>query len=156
LKILLLILIAVTNIPLHASTPKVLPRDVLQVLNSADTAILYSLDPTIRSGTNKQTLYNFKILGQMHVDAKQMPVVADTFKNAVANFKGIAPNCFDPHHDLRIVSGGHIYDFLVCFKCSALVIYKDKKVTVSLGITSSPDVLDNLLKGSNIPLSRKS
>lgn len=43
------------------------------------------------------------------------------------------------------MSGGHLYDFLICYECHSVRIYKDDVEVFILGILGSTKVLDSLL-----------
>lgn len=61
---------------------------------------------------------------------------------------------FEPRHALRISSGGHAYDFLFCYECHELDVYKDDKLLDNYGATGSPKFLNNMLTKANVSVAR--
>jgi len=132
----------------------VLPDEALEVLRSPHSAIFYSLEPWERPKLGDKTLYHYKILGQTVLDPTQEQVVAGAFQMAVGEWDGLIANCFDPRHALRISSRGHTYDFLLCYNCHQLYVYKDEKLLANLGAGGSPKFLNGLLSAAHVPLSQ--
>jgi hypothetical protein len=158
MRILILIalsmLTAAAQAPAPGLHPNVLPAEVLRVLQTPSKAIFYSLEPWERPKAGDKTLQHYKILGQTNLDPKNEQVVAGAFQKAVKDWDGMIAMCFDPRHALRIVSGGHTYDFLLCYNCHQLYVYKDDKELVGLGAAGSPKFLNSLLAAANVPLSQ--
>ena len=107
--------------------PNVIPDEALKVLRSPNSATFYSLEPWERPKPEDKTLHGYKILGKTTLDPKKEEVVAGAFQKAVGDWDGLIANCFDPRHALTITSGGQTYDFLLCYNCHQLYIYKDDK-----------------------------
>jgi hypothetical protein len=141
---------------LQAATPapNVIPDEALQVLSSPNKATFYSLEPWERPKPGSKNFHSYKILGKTDLEPKAEQVVANAFQKAVADWDGRIAMCFDPRHALQISSGGHTYDFLLCYNCHQLYIYKDDKLLASLGAAGSPKFLNGLLVASHVPVSQ--
>jgi len=157
MKFLIISLLSLATISaVQAADPaqNVLPDEALQVLRAPSSATFYSLEPWERPKPEDKTLHGYKILGQTPLEPKQEQVVATAFQKAVGDWDGMIAACFDPRHALRISSGGHTYDFLLCYNCHQLYVYKDDKVLASVGAAGSPKFLNSLLTAAHVAVSQ--
>ena len=129
--------------------PNVLSPEIQHVLDSADSAILYSLDPNAAPG-NK--FHYFRILGKTKLNRDETREAAHAFDKAIAGFGDEMANCFNARHGLRIVSAGHIYDYLLCYECDQVEVFIDDKLVADLGAAGSPNVLNHLLREHHLPI----
>ncbi|HWB61576.1 MAG TPA: hypothetical protein VG733_18985, partial [Chthoniobacteraceae bacterium] len=134
--------------------PNRLSPEVLKVMQNAKTATLFSLAPDgVQAPAGAEDFHGHAaVLGKMALDAKQSAVAIRAFEDAVVNWQGLKADCFEPRHGLRIVSGKHVYDFVLCYACGRLCVYRDKDVILDLGVKGSPKVLNALLVTKKIPL----
>jgi hypothetical protein len=51
-----------------------------------------------------------------------------------------------------LVSGGHTYDYLLCYGCHGLALYKDGKYIANFAASGSADILNGLLTANHVPL----
>ena len=132
-----------------------LPPELAQVLHNAQHAMLYSLEPWADPEGDVPRLQRYQILGRTELDATQTSVAAKEFEGSVGQWNGMVAMCFDPRHALRIVAEGHTYDFLLCYRCQELYVYRDesKNAIAMLGASGSPQILNDLLVSANVPLS---
>jgi hypothetical protein len=153
IHLLLLAILAVAQ-PANPAKENKLPPEAEQALRAPAKITLYSLEPWDLSTPRGKTLYGVKILGQTELDGKRSATAIAEFKAAVANWDGMIAMCFDPRHAIRVTAQGHTYDFLLCYECRQLYIYKDEGLLTSLGAAGSPKVLNDLLSAARIPLSK--
>ncbi|MGB8352655.1 MAG: hypothetical protein WCD79_02080 [Chthoniobacteraceae bacterium] len=137
-----------------SAAPNVIPDEALKALRSPKTAIFYSLEPWERLKKGDKTLHGYKILGKTTLAPKEEQGVAGAFEKAVGDWDGRIAMCFDPRHALRISSETHIYEFLLCYNCHQLYIYKDDKELASIGAAGSPKFLNSLLAAAQVPVSQ--
>jgi len=130
-----------------------LPWQALGALKSPQGAVLYSLEPLKWTPSGEGTLHGFTILGHTTLDAKQARRAADEFWNANKQWDGNGSDCFEPRHALRIIFGGHTYDFLLCFHCHELDVYRDDRKFTEVGASGSPQALNELLQECHLPVS---
>jgi hypothetical protein len=157
MKLLIFIILGLATIgglPAATPTPNAIPDEALKVLRSHNSATFYSLEPWERPNPEDKTLHGYKILGKTTLDPKNEQVVEGAFEKAVSNWDGMIANCFDPRHALSLSSSGHIYDFLLCYNCHQLYIYKDDKVIASMGAAGSPKFLNSILAAAHVPVSQ--
>ncbi|MES2297291.1 MAG: hypothetical protein V4582_09625 [Pseudomonadota bacterium] len=128
------------------------PVDVIKVLQSSSSAILYSLEPWSQPAAGEPTLHGFKILGKARIDAASYGSAAAQFTLALRSDADMAA-CFDPRHAIALVSDGHKFDFLLCYACHQMVVYRDNALVATLAVAGSPKVLNSLLVAANLPVS---
>jgi hypothetical protein len=134
--------------------PYLLTGESLHALKYSTNAILFSLDPMDRSlpEDKSSSLDGFKILGQTTLDSAQVRLAAGAFRKAAEDWDKVSANCFDPRHALMINFQGHMYDFLLCYQCHSMEVFKDDKSFTSIGVTGSPKILNDLLTAAHLPL----
>lgn len=130
-----------------------LPAEALRALHSHDRVVLYSLEPWSDPDDPGSRLQGFEILGQATLTSSQAASATAAFESAIAKPDGIVASCFDPRHALRILTGGHTYDFLLCYSCRQLQVYRDDKWFGEANAVGSPKSLNELLTTLNLPLS---
>jgi len=133
------------------------PQDAAQALASATKVTLYSLDPSRslepQSGKQKKSmLHDCTILGKVELRNTAAKQATKAFQDAVFGWRGSAGACFDPHHALSVVSGGHTYDYLLCYSCGGMAIYKDGEFIAKFGASGSARILNKLLTANRVPL----
>lgn len=146
-----------------AAEPKknALPAEAEEALRNGSKFILFSIEPGLPEAAkpgDKPIEYHHghKVLGNMElaVGASQAAAV-QSVQEAIKNHNGVKARCFIPRHSLRVVAqSGRIYDFVICFECSGLEVYRGQKRIASLGITGSQQALDRLLKSAKVPLAK--
>src|SRR5690606_36458438 len=98
-------------------------------------------------------LHGYHILGRAILDAGDSRIAVEQLRLAVADWDGLVAGCFDPRHALRVVSGGHTYEFLLCYDCNGIAVFRDTVRLTTLGATGSPQVLNKLMKEKGLELS---
>ena len=128
-----------------------IPKAAAQALAHPSQVILYSLEPEPRN--QPPEFSGYRLLGQVELGPQQARQAIAAFRAAAAGWDHVTAICFNPRHALRVVSGGKNYDFVLCYECHQMRIIGDGKL-VTLGAAGSPEVLNNLLRDANIPVSR--
>jgi len=131
-----------------------LPPDAAEALRAPEKVVLYSLEPVAPPGEKTNNFNGYKILGHVDLVQDQAVKAIVELKSVVSAWDGVVAECFEPRHALRVTAGNHTYDFLLCYECHQLEVYRDGKSIASLGATGSPKVLNGLLSAANIPLPR--
>lgn len=130
-----------------------LPPAAAQALRAPGRVVLYSLEPWDHPAAGEKTFHKVRILGRTELDGTRSAAAIAELEAAVAGWDGLRAACFDPRHALRVTAKGHTYDFLLCYDCHQLEVYRDNKDFASLGAAGSPQVLDELLSAAKVPLS---
>lgn len=136
----------------HAGS-NTLPDEVQQALHSGGHAELYSLEPWEVPDKKTAKFHGYEILGRSGLSPDQEFTAVAAFDAAITGFDGAIAACFDPRHAIQIRTNGHTYDFLLCYSCQQLDVYRDGKSLAAVGATGSPNVLNELLTSLHIPLS---
>ncbi|MEO7325000.1 MAG: hypothetical protein ABIW82_09250 [Dokdonella sp.] len=136
----------------HAGS-NTLPAEVQQALHSGGHAVLYSLEPWEAPDKKTAKFHGYEILGRSELSPTQEATAVAAFDAAITGFDGAVAACFDPRHAIRIRTNGHAYDFLLCYSCQQLEIYRDDKSLVFVGAAGSPKVLNELLTSLHVRLS---
>jgi hypothetical protein len=133
-----------------------LPADAAEALRSASEAEIYSLEPydsAVDEEADSSRLHGYLVLGKAALDPVSSRAAVAEFETAVANWNGLVAACFDPRHGLRTKSNGHTFDFLLCYDCNGLAVYRDGTHVTSIGVTGSPRVLDEMMEALGLVLS---
>ena len=158
IPLLLVVSLAIAN-PADLVKENKLPPEAEQALRAPGKVTLYSLEPDIlpvpRDKALHQVFYNVKLLGQTELDGKQSATAIAELKSAIPRWKGLIFMCFSPRHALRVTAKGHTYDFLICYACQQLEIYRDDQHLTTLGVARSPKVLNQLLRAAKVPLAMR-
>jgi hypothetical protein len=133
-----------------------LPPEVLKALNSpGEGAVLYSLKPRLADAEQIKAGKDFRgfiLLGKTSLNAVQTAAATKEVINALKNFNGTVAPCFSPRHGLSIVYEKTRYDFLMCFECNRMAVYRNDDVISSPAITGSPARLNEMLKAAGLEL----
>ncbi len=135
------------------AAPNNLPPEFQHILDSATNVALYSLEPLSARTGPVGRLDGFEILGWASLDRDEAKHAAAIFEKAVADWDGLNADCFDPRHALHIVDHGRAYDFLLCYACEQLVVYRDGQEVAQVGASGSPTAMNDLLRELDLPVS---
>ena len=97
----------------------------------------------------------WKVLGKIQLDNDQAATAVSAFQSAVSGWiPQMMPSfeCFIPRHGLRVTSGGHTYDFVLCYECGSMEISRDQKHLASLPAFGFGLILNQMLIRAHIPL----
>jgi hypothetical protein len=137
-----------------APAANTIPIDAVQALHESRTADLYSLEPWSPRGSRGPILYRFQILGKKRIDGAAYRAAAAEVVAAVGRWDNRMAACFDPRHALRVTSRGHQFEFLLCYACHQMAVYRDGKRIGMLGIAGSSKPMNALLTAAKLPVSK--
>ncbi len=149
---IILVLAALGLYVLYLSMPPAarIPEDAYRALTLSNASTLYSLEPNTVG-----EFHNYSVLGKIQLNEAGTRKAAREFENVVpTRHSGVRKFCFDPRHALRVVHDNHAYDFLLCYECDSLVIYKDATAIGRLPAYGSPSVLNGMLDAAGLPISK--
>ncbi len=143
----------------------------LSVLSNAKTLTLYSLEPKtdnpeinnpILNEKKKKNLpislpkhYGTNLLGQTQVSGKEARLAAAEFRSVLGGNAIVMCACWEPRHAIRVVTQDHTYDYLLCYQCIEMKIYKDGHFLTSLKVrvnAGNPGILNQMLKEAGVKL----
>lgn len=137
-----------------APTANTIPIDASQALRESRSAVLYSLEPWSPRESRSPVLYRFQILGKKRIDGLAYKAAAEEVEAAVDHWDDRMAACFDPRQALRVTSRGHQFDFLLCYACHQMAVYRDGKRIGTLGIAGSSKPMNALLTAAKLPISK--
>jgi hypothetical protein len=88
------------------------------------------------------------------VEGAKEKIVAGEFQRAVNECDGKTGLCFKPRDALEITKDGHTYDYILCYQCHWLHIFKDSKAVAQIPASGTRKFLEDILKGGNVRVSR--
>ena len=127
-------------------------------LSAPGKVVLYSLEPWGANAKNSRVRFHQSIvLGSTELNSTQAASAIAELRKAVLSWKRgtSVPTCFDPLYGVSVQSGGHVYDFLLCYRCQKVQSYVDGIPIDWNGVSGSPDVLNAILVSHNVPLPPK-
>lgn len=135
----------------HWLNAQQLPHDPLKSLESATSLQTYLLDSdwaTSSTGGFKDEigLHAHEILGERTIDDPQ------EIERLVAGIKagvhqgGMPSACFNPRHAVSVSNANGTYDFLICFECAWLYVYRrgEKQPLAALTFARGKDAIIEL------------
>ena len=60
--------------------------------------------------------------------------------------------CFLPHHALSIQTEDHLYEYVLCYQCTMLLIYQDGKQISFMNTKESPSQMNRLVEKAGMAL----
>lgn len=137
-----------------APTANTIPVDAVQALHASRSGDLYSLEPWSQPPGRGPALYRFQILGKKRIDGVAYKAAAEELEAAVGRWDDKMAACFDPRHALHVTSRGHRFEFLLCYACHQMAVYRDGKRIGTLGIAGSAKPMNALLAAAKLPISK--
>ena len=142
--------------------PNNLPDEAVAALKTGTKFLLFSLEPEIDRDIlapkpkPEESHHGFKILGSTElVDATSRSSAVAAITDAVRDFNGVLAKCFEPRHSVRVIAdNGTTYDFVACFQCHQIYVYRGKERIDTAGMTGSQKRLDDLLVKAKVPLAK--
>jgi hypothetical protein len=133
------------------------PGTELRPLDNADSFELFSLDPSMRGwpATPGQRIFNgYRVLGSTIVtDSQTRSDISAALKAGIRASDGNEAACFEPRHGIRVTQANTVTDYIICFECKVVEVWRDEKRITSLPTTRSPQpVLDRVLQTAGVPL----
>ncbi|MDB5298582.1 MAG: hypothetical protein JWO87_245 [Phycisphaerales bacterium] len=130
-----------------------MPLVAARALADADQYEVLSLRPY----PWKPDFYNHEILGRMTVtDTTIRQRLNAALQSGVRESDGTRMACFNPRHGIRVTRAGETTDFVICFECRQVQVWRGgKKITFFLTSASPQPVFDEVLQKANVPLAPK-
>ena len=149
----------------HAGDQAGLAPQAAQALAHPGAVVLYSLEPTVDSPPRSRSLHGFDVLGHASLSKAEGNDAIAAFRSAMNNPITVPDNgkaevvvaaCFEPRHAITIQFGRHRFDYLLCFGCGQMEVFRDGRMISDVPAGGSPDALNGLLKAKGLPLSKTS
>jgi hypothetical protein len=128
-----------------------LPDAVVAAFQNPDQVTLYAIEPDLEPTTDSD-FHHYKVLGKSIIDRKDSRLALSDVQSSLANWNQRIGMCFNPHHGLRVRSGKHTYDLVICYLCQGLLVYvDDSTLLAALHITGTPALLNELSARHALP-----
>jgi len=100
-----------------------------------------------------ETFHGFPILGKVAItDRGERRKVWAAIQDGMSGSDGQMAKCFRPRHGVRVVEGGKVVDYVVCFECFRVDIHTGEQTEIR-GITrDAQPILDRHLTAAGVPL----
>jgi hypothetical protein len=148
----------------HADVQAGQAPEAAQALERPEAVEVYSLEPTIRSPHQRRSLHGFDVLGHASLSGTEVNAIA-AFRSAMNNpttvtvggkREVVVAACFEPRHAITVRLGRHRFDYLLCYSCGEMEVFRDGKMISSVPAGGSPDALNRLMRANGLPLSKTS
>jgi hypothetical protein len=127
-----------------------MPRAASESLDRADRYELLSLYPYL----SENEFYNHRVLGRTTVsDPATRKKLNAGLRAGARESDGSRMACFSPRHGIRVTERGRVTDFVICFECRQVRVYRDGVNVASFLTSASPQgVFDDVLRREGVPL----
>ena len=128
----------------------------MQALEQADKYELLSINPIKPRGDEPAgAFHGYHILGQTTItDPATQKQLNAAFEKGVREHHGNPAACiFMPRHGIRLTKADLVTDFVICFQCGDVQVFKGDQLDHSFFVSGSPQpTFDRVLKQHNLPL----
>lgn len=126
--------------------------------SNADQFTLYSIDgnsypPLEEPPADSPKFHRWPILGEAdiaHADLRNE--LMDALAKGISESDGGMAKCFNPRHGLRIVENGQTTEYLICFECLQVQIYRGGEMDHELTSESPKDTFNRAVRNANMTL----
>lgn len=127
LVLVLLVISACSGAP---NEDGVRPDGVLAKFADADGVELLALHPypyqLDRDGDEMERFHGYGVLGRADLVGKATAnELVDLIERGIEGSNGMVAACFNPRHGLRVTVDGSDWDFLICYECLSMKVYRD-------------------------------
>ncbi len=105
-----------------SSCQQAFPDRAAKLLRSADTLLVFSLEP-VAGPSDPKGFHGWPVLGQIGVDKKDREEFVEAVIAGAASKDAERALCFDPRHGIRAVSKDGTVDLVICFECSQVEVF---------------------------------
>jgi hypothetical protein len=106
-----------------------------RALLEASELTLFAIDPS--GDAPGAELHEYPIRKTVKIPRGEIVQVAKTVANALG--RGPQANCFEPHHALRVTSGGQTFDLVICFACNEVDVVRGEEHVRWIAIDGSAE-----------------
>ncbi len=134
----------------------------LRNLDDADRYELFSLYPYLLRGPDLPVgngdFHGHTILGSVLIaDVKTRIELNDALRSGIHASVGSEAACFNPRHGIRVTRGKTVTDFLLCFECEQVEVWRDGTRIARMHTTGSPQAaFDRVLQNAHVSLAPRS
>jgi len=132
-----------------------------RALSDADQYEVFSLDPYLASYSQwpspVQFFHGRAVLGELKVpDSATRQKLNVALRSGVSGSDGRMMACFNPRHVIRVTHAGVMTDYVICFECLQIQVWRNDKMVAHILTSDSPGpVFDDILQKAGVPLAPK-
>jgi hypothetical protein len=144
--------VAAIGVGVHRLKRPQISSDPMRTLEKADQYELYSILPGPEPQESRPEFHSYPVLGHISItdQAARDRLTAALKAGAGA---GHRKNCFVPRHGIRVVKYETTTDFVICFECNQVRIWRNGQHDGGFVVGATPQpVFDEILKRAGIPL----
>jgi hypothetical protein len=133
------------------------PGKEFDCLYNADRFELFSLYPSLLSPPGPDRFDGHVILGSTAVQDRQTQAdLRDALIAGIRSSNGSEAACFNPRHGIRVTAGNVVTDFVICFECKQVEVWRDGKMIAEQPTTALPAAtFDRVLESAHVQLAPK-
>jgi hypothetical protein len=131
-----------------------LPRVASKTLDRAETYELLSLSPERADAATPGLFHGFRVLGQTTItDRGTQARLNHALARGVESLFTNRPRCFNPRHGIRATVAGQTTDFVICFECEQVQVWRDGERIGDWSTAASPQpIFDEALRQAGVEL----
>ncbi|HZK80060.1 MAG TPA: hypothetical protein VFC46_03315 [Humisphaera sp.] len=132
------------------------PRAAIDALDDADRYELLSLDPDRSDSPSSDDFHGHHVLARLVVVDIAVQRQLNAALRAGIDSKQTMAACFNPRHGIRVTRAAQTTDFVICFECSQVKVWRGDRQVAYLATSSSPQAtFDGVLLKANVPLAKR-
>ena len=122
-----------------------MPSVAWDALTHTDQFEVFEIEPQDASAD----LTHFTVIGKVTIaDAKTRKMLRDALRNSASDSDAQMASCFNPHHGIRVTKDGVATDFVICFECGRVQVWRDGQRIAYFAISHTPQPLFESVLGT--------
>lgn len=99
--------------------------------------------------------HGYPVLGKIQIASEaDREQITRALMDGISNSdkEGLLPNCFWPRHAIQMVDGGETTEYVICFQCLQIEVYKNNQKTMERTTKVAKPLLNDYLRAAEIQL----
>lgn len=121
-----------------------------------DALTLYALDPYSKFSGKPPTaelFHDYDILGASEIKERDRRAeLMWALQRSIDESTGDRAECFNPRHGLRVTNRGVIREYVICFECASMVMYREGGVGSATISDYGAPIFNRFLKEEGLPV----
>lgn len=133
------------------------PASVSQPTSAPDELVLYAIDGLVNPPegfvSDEKHFRGYTILGKVDVtDLNARQNIVKAIEDGINESDGVVAACFWPRHGVHVVTNGKAVDYVICYECLQMYIFRDDERTFKSTTPTHQAVLTAPLTAAGIKL----
>lgn len=117
---------------------------------------LYALNPLREhygASPKEGFLYGYRILGSTEIsEPDRRAELMSALQRSIDESPGDRMRCFNPRHGLRVTDNGVVREYVICFQCFVIVVYREgARESVEISDYAAP-IFNRFLTEEGLPI----